>query len=412
MKKSVILAFLILAVTVGWLASGQIGNVNANDDNDTQSQVDSIQDINENTQEDLNTIKVETKKFIAEQIDQSITLQGQTIYNKKIDVKSEITGNITSINFSRGDRVKKNDKLLKISIENRKEVLTSISKDIDRLNKELIINEKNRDNLFSKNSELIKLYDIEYMSAKQLIDKGLSSKSKLSLASFNLANAKSDQIDINLKYESQLSNLESQIASYKSQLKQINLDIESTTINAPFDGIITSKNIEISDYVNPGGILLTIVNLNPIKVQGYLSEFDVNKVNLNTKAFIENSNGIKKIGEITFISPSAETSTRTFEIEIEADNNDLSFKSGITASISIEGSELLAHKIPPSILTLQDDGTIGVKGLDNNNKVVFYPIQTVKDTVDGMWVSGLPKESNLIISGQEYVTIDQLIEVK
>ena len=412
MKKSIILAFLILAVTVGWLASGQIGNVNANDDNDKQLKVDKIQEIDENIQEDINTIKVETKKFIAEQIDQSITLQGQTIYNKKIDVKSEITGNITSINFSRGDRVNKNDKLLNISIENRKEILASISKDIDRLNKELIINEKNRDNLLSKNSELIKLYDIEYMSAKQLIDKGLSSKSKLSLASFNLANAKSDQIDINLKYESQVSNLESQIASYKSQLKQINLDIESTTINAPFDGIITSKNIEISDYVNPGGILLTIVNLNPIKVQGYLSEFDVNKVNLNTKAFIENSNGIKKIGEITFISPSAETSTRTFEIEIEADNNDLSFKSGITASISIEGSELLAHKIPPSILTLQDDGTIGVKGLNSNNKVVFYPIQTVKDTVDGMWVSGLPEESNLIISGQEYVTIDQLIEVK
>jgi multidrug efflux system membrane fusion protein len=411
-KKSVILSFLILAITVGWLASGQIGNVNANDDNATQPKVDQSQKTDENIQEDLNIIKVETKIFIAEQIDESITLQGQTIYNKKIDVKSEITGNITSIKFNRGDKVKKNDKLLNISIKNRKEILASISKDIDRLNKELIINEKNRDNLLSKNSELIKLYNIEYMSAKQLIDKGLSSKSKLSLASFNLTNAKSDQIDINLKYESQVSNLESQIASYKSQLKQINLDIESTSINAPFDGIITKKNIEISDYVNPGSILLTIVNLNPIKVQGYLSEFDVNKVNLNTKAFIENSNGIKKIGEITFISPSAETSTRTFEIEIEADNSDLSFKSGITASINIEGSELLAHKIPPSILTLQDDGTIGVKGLDTNNKVIFYPIQTVKDTVDGMWVSGLPEEANLIISGQEYVTIDQLIEVK
>jgi len=411
-KKSIILSFLILAITVGWLASGQIGNVNANDDNATQPKVDQSQKTDENIQEDLNIIKVETKIFIAEQIDESITLQGQTIYNKKIDVKSEITGNITSVNFNRGDKVKKNDKLLNISIKNRKEILASISKDIDRLNKELIINEKNRDNLLSKNSELIKLYNIEYMSAKQLIDKGLSSKSKLSLASFNLTNAKSDQIDINLKYESQVSNLESQIASYKSQLKQINLDIESTSINAPFDGIITKKNIEISDYVNPGSILLTIVNLNPIKVQGYLSEFDVNKVNLNTKAFIENSNGIKKIGEITFISPSAETSTRTFEIEIEADNSDLSFKSGITASINIEGSELLAHKIPPSILTLQDDGTIGVKGLDTNNKVIFYPIQTVKDTVDGMWVSGLPEEANLIISGQEYVTIDQLIEIK
>ena len=59
-----------------------------------------------------------------------------------------------------------------------------------------------------------------------------------------------------------------------------------------------------------------------------------------TKATIENSNGIKKNGKITFISQSAETSTRTFEIEIEADNSDLSFKSGITTSIMIEGSEL------------------------------------------------------------------------
>ena len=49
----------------------------------------SIEDVN---QTQTNVIKVETKKFIAEQIDQSIILQGQTIYNKKIDVKSETTG--------------------------------------------------------------------------------------------------------------------------------------------------------------------------------------------------------------------------------------------------------------------------------------------------------------------------------
>jgi len=78
----------------------------------------------------------------------------------------------------------------------------------------------------------------------------------------------------------------------------------------------------------------------------------------------------------------------------------------------IEGSELLAHKIPPSILTLQDDGTIGVKALDENNTVIFYPIQKVKDTIDGMWVSGLPNEINLIISGQEYVSSGQIIELK
>ena len=416
MNKSIILAIVILLITLGWLASGQIGKVNAQDENiNTEVNSELVNDEDADTsdkEENANIIKVETKIFISQEIDQSIVIQGQTIHNKKIDVKSETTGNITNINFDRGDNVNQDKKLLNISIENRKEVLTSVERDLSRLKKELIINEKNRDNLLSKNSELIKLYEIEYLSAKQLIDKGLSSKSKLSLASFNLINSKSDQIDINLQYEKQLANLESQIASYNSQLKQINLDIEKTKILSPFNGIITDKNVEISDYVTPGMILLTIVNLNPIKVQGYLSEFDVNKIQLNTKALIENTNGIKKNGKITFISPSAETSTRTFEIEIEADNSDLTFKSGITTSIIIEGSELLAHKIPPSILTLQDDGTIGIKALSDKNMVIFYPIQKVKDTIDGMWVSGLPKEVNLIISGQEYVSTGQIIELK
>ena len=406
MKKSIFFAVCILLISGGWLVSGQFNKPNDQSVNKTNTK-EIYKDNKEN--ENSNNIKVETKKFTSEQIDQSIIIQGQTIYNKKIDVKSETTGNITNINFKRGDEVKTNENLLSISIENRKEILASVKKDIERIKGEIIINEKNKENLLSKTSELIKLYEIEYMSERQLINKGLSSKSKLNLASFNLENAKSDLIDINLKFQIELSNLQSQLASFKSQLKQINLDIENTNISAPFDGIITNKNIELSDYVVPGKILLTIVNLNPIKIQGYLSEYDVNKVKLNTKAMIENSNGIQKQGKITFISPTAETSTRTFEITIEADNKDLTYKSGITTKIIIRGSELKAHKIPPSILTLLDDGTVGVKAVNQDNTVIFYPTKTIKDTIDGMWVVGLPDKVNLIISGQEYISIGEKI---
>ncbi len=41
--------------------------------------------------------------------------------------------------------------------------------------------------------------------------------------------------------------------------------------------------------------------------------------------------------------------------------------------------------------------------------VVFYPITKVKDTIDGMWVSGLPESVELITSGQEYVSVGQII---
>ena len=407
MKKSIFIAFSILLLVVGWIGSGQFTNVNAQDDTSTitESNTKTVEKV---LVEDTGS-KVEVREFNFSQIDQSIELQGQTTHNKKIDVKSETTGNIINIAFKRGDKVSKGEELIKISIENRKELLNSAKKDLDRLNKELELNEKNKINRLSQNKELIKLYEIEFASAKQLIDKGLSSKSKLSLASFNLANARSDQEDILITFESQQSSIGAQIANVRSQLKNIELDLDKTVINSPFSGIISDKMIEESEYITPGNIMFTIIDLNPIKIQGYLSEFDVNKVSLGTKAIIENTNGLKKTGTISFISPSAETSARTFEITIEADNADLSFKSGITTKITIAGSELKAHKIPPSILTLQDDGTVGVKAVNDENIVIFYPTTSVKDTIGGIWVSGLPDKVNLIVTGQEYVAVGESV---
>ncbi len=407
MKKSIFIASFILLVVVGWIGSGQFTDVNAQDD--TSPSTNSSNETVEKVLVEDTGNKVEVKEFNFSQIDQSIELQGQTTHNKKIDVKSETTGNIIDIAFKRGDKVSKGDELIKISIENRIELLNSAKKDLDRLNKELELNEQNKINRLSQNKELIKLYEIEFASAKQLIDKGLSSKSKLSLASFNLANARSDQEDILITFESQQSSIGAQIANVRSQLKNIELDIDKTVINSPFSGIISDKMIEESEYITPGNIMFTIIDLNPIKIQGYLSEFDVNKVSLGTKAIIENTNGLKKSGTISFISPSAETSTRTFEITIEANNADLSFKSGITTKITIAGSELKAHKIPPSILTLQDDGTVGVKAVNDENIVIFYPTTSVKDTIDGIWVSGLPDKVNLIVTGQEYVAVGESV---
>ena len=41
--------------------------------------------------------------------------------------------------------------------------------------------------------------------------------------------------------------------------------------------------------------------------------------------------------------------------------------------------------------------------------VIFYPTKTIKDTIDGMWVSGLPEIVNLIVSGQEYISLGDTV---
>ena len=61
----------------------KIGNIETND-------VDNTDDLTNN----INTLKVESQIIYAEEIEQSITLQGQTIHNRTIDIKSETTGNI------------------------------------------------------------------------------------------------------------------------------------------------------------------------------------------------------------------------------------------------------------------------------------------------------------------------------
>ena len=63
----------------------------------------------------------------------------------------------------------------------------------------------------------------------------------------------------------------------------------------------------------------------------------------------------------------------------------------------------------PTPLSEQLDRRNAIAKIIKENNVVFYPTKTIKDTIDGMWVSGLPESVNLIISGQEYISIGEKI---
>ena len=83
---------------------------------------------------------------------------------------------------------------------------------------------------------------------------------------------------------------------------------------------------------------------------------------------------------------------------------DLKFKDGLSSMISIKKGEVMAHKISPSILSLGNDGELGVKVINNGNKVLFKKVNIVEDTSDYMVVTGLDMTEQLIIVGQQYVS--------
>jgi len=285
MKKSIIVALLILILVIAWFLSGYFLESNNYSKVDLDNNDNKVEK-NSNTT-DINKIQVEILLSNTKEIGQTIVLQGQSLFNRFIDIKSETTGNITKKNFIRGDTVHKNDLLIEISIEDRNELLNSFNKELSRIEKEVDLNKEKKENNILKANEQINLYQIEYNSAKKLLDKGLGSESKLSLATLNLTQAKANLKEIDINFQSQSINLESQLENIRSKIKNIKLDIENTKILTPFGGIIESNYVEEGTYVRPGDMIVKIVDLNPIKIQGYISESDVNKIKIGKTANIK-----------------------------------------------------------------------------------------------------------------------------
>jgi len=107
---------------------------------------------------------------------------------------------------------------------------------------------------------------------------------------------------------------------------------------------------------------------------------------------------------VTFLSRAADPETRTFRVEIEVPNADLSLRDGQTAEIVIGAAGKNAHLLPQSALTLNDDGILGVRVVSQDSAALFVPVTLLRDTPSGVWLAGLPDQADVIIIGQEYVT--------
>jgi multidrug efflux system membrane fusion protein len=133
-------------------------------------------------------------------------------------------------------------------------------------------------------------------------------------------------------------------------------------------------------------------------------ETDVERVQPGALAVAKLASGGQVEGEVTFLSRRADETTRTFRVEIRVDNPDLTLRDGQTAEIVISADGKTAHLLPQSALTLNDEGTLGVRLVTAENTAEFAAVSLLRDTTTGVWLAGLPETANVIVIGQEYVT--------
>lgn len=180
------------------------------------------------------------------------------------------------------------------------------------------------------------------------------------------------------------------------------VEVNRTQVKAPFSGFI-EQIVKPGNFLERGQVCATIIQLNPISFIAGVPEYDINKVRVGQKVNLELVTGQKINGKLTFVSKSASPDTRTFIVESQIENPQGLVKDGLTANMTIEIDKVKAHKISPSILLLNDGGKLGIRIVINSKIAKFIEITILEDSEEGLWVTDIPEDVEIIIQGQGFV---------
>jgi multidrug efflux system membrane fusion protein len=283
-----------------------------------------------------------------------ITIRGRTAALHQVDVRAEVDGVVAALHFEKGDRVKAGQVLCELKVNDRAARAAQAQAQMAQAQKEVDV-------------------------ARELFKEGFRSKTQMAAA-------------------------EASYEAAKAGASTMNIQLADTKIRAPFAGVVDERYANLGDYLQVGNKCAMVVAPEPFLAVGTVSEELVGQVSPGAKARVKLVSGETVDGKVRFVAEHADETTRTFRMEVELPNPDAKLRSGISADIMVIPTRLIpAHKISPGILVLEDTGVVGVRVVQNG-VARFMPVRIISDGPNGMWVAGLPQQSDVIVVGQEFVT--------
>jgi len=196
---------------------------------------------------------------------------------------------------------------------------------------------------------------------------------------------------------------QSALRAAESQVEAAQAEVDKLEVVAAYDGVVDSVDVEEGASVSTGTPVATLIALDPIIGTGEVNESDLGVVKVGNPADLRLVDGSTVTGTIRYISRSAQAATRTYTVEVEVSNPDLAIPAGMTAEVVLRGEPVLATPVPRSVVALNDDGEIGVRTVNEDDVVVFHPIDIVDDSTGALILGGIPEGARVIVAGQNFV---------
>jgi len=300
--------------------------------------------------------KVIVKKLQKENFIKTLKFSGFSEASRIVIIKSQVEGKVSSKTFEKGKFYKAGSQLVLVDPEDKIAKLKEM---------EALLNQRKK----------------EYEVAEKLFEKGFRSEVKLSESRTNFENA---------------------LALFEKSQVELN----NTKILTPFDSTIEDSYVELGDYVKKGDNIAKIVDLDPIFIKINVTENEIDNLRLNQKTLIKISDKSYK-GHINYISKTSDPLTRNFKVEIQINNANKKIISGLSSEVIVSLAEEDAYLIPSSLISLDNQGKIGVKVV-KEKKVSFLTVDIISDTGNGYWINSNSNKNledyMLITQGHEYVT--------
>ena len=360
--KNIYYALFLSILVISWMAIGQFGSeTNASEiksaelqPSDTSVTTEALSaDIAATNQDIEDTIRVEVDLQAVQSVSEKLEVSGHTEPNKLIHLRAELSGKIDAISVKEGQLVHKGQLIASLELRDKQ----------IQLQKALALQTERKN---------------AHARTKKLVASKLQSQNAL---------------------EQSLSLLK----SAQAEVASVQLALERTKIYAPFTGLVNQLDIEIGTFVESSTQIATLIAIDPLVISVNIPQQVYSRVKLGQTANIQVINGEKRTGTVKYLSSLANNNTRSFKAEIEIANKDGSLPAGLSAKVTIETEMKKAHFISPALLSLDNDGYLGVKTVNVRNLVEFHKINIINSESTGLWVSGLPDMANIITVGQGFV---------
>jgi RND family efflux transporter MFP subunit len=182
------------------------------------------------------------------------------------------------------------------------------------------------------------------------------------------------------RYKSAQAKLQGATASRK----EAEISVQDSSLKAPSTGVVLKRNVEVRSLVSAGTVAFVLADTSTVKVLFGVADVTMPHLQLGRPLAVatEAIPGEEFQGRITRIDPSADPTSRTFQIEIEIPNRDNRLKPGMIAAISLEGNEESAGRmaVPLSAIVRspQNDGQYGLYVVDQQGGKAVARLRPVK----------------------------------